>query len=256
MQRDLDWSRTMVIRRTWIREKVVLYQWRQSTRRMGQNCRANDDNTRRKHTPSLPIHESIVRRSAFEQRWWKIVNTPLRRPGNDWNFSHNYFCKSAQSSRSSRRNVWRMWIEQGDLLWKDNPTHCSCQVGWRQTYLWLMILHKKKIYCEDIENELKSYHNKTEWANFVLMQDSWPQLKSDSISWRKTLKNSHNSQIQWPVVSTQCQEMKVHQNRNVGFEGTPRLDPYWKLQPVAYKVNMEWKSELSLWTKTILTRGS
>ena len=25
-------------------------------------------------------------------------------------FSHNYFCKSAQSLRSSRRNVWRMWI--------------------------------------------------------------------------------------------------------------------------------------------------
>ena len=26
------------------------------------------------------------------------------------NFSHNYFCKSAQSSRSSRRKVWRIWI--------------------------------------------------------------------------------------------------------------------------------------------------
>ena len=25
-------------------------------------------------------------------------------------FSHNYFCKSAQSLRSSRRNVWRIWI--------------------------------------------------------------------------------------------------------------------------------------------------
>ena len=32
----------------------------------------------------------------------------------------------------------------------------------------------------------------------------------------------------------------------VGFEGTPKLDPCWKLQLVAYKVNMEWKSELSL----------
>ena len=39
-------------------------------------------------------------------------------------------------------------------------------------------------------------------------------------------------------------------------EGTPRLDPYGKLQPVAYKVNMEWKLELSLWTRTILTRGA
>ena len=42
------------------------------------------------------------------------------------------------------------------------------------------------------------------------MQDSWPQMKSDIISWRKTLKISHNSQNQSPVVSTLCQEMKVY----------------------------------------------
>ena len=55
----------------------------------------------------------------------------------------------------------------------------------------------------------------------------------------KTLKNFHNSQIQRPVVSTLCQEMKVYLNQKVGFEGTLRLEPYWKLQPVAYKENME-----------------
>ena len=64
----------------------------------------------RKHTPGIPIHESIIQRSAEKQRQWKIVNTLLRRPGNDWNcFSHN-FCQSAQYFRSSRRNVWRMWL--------------------------------------------------------------------------------------------------------------------------------------------------
>ena len=68
------------------------------------------------------------------------------------------------------------------------------------------------------------------------MQDSWQQLKSDSISWRKTLKNSHNSQIQRLVVSAHCQEMKKYLNQKVGFGWTLRLDPYWKLQPVAYKV--------------------
>ena len=26
------------------------------------------------------------------------------------------------------KNVTLAMIEQGDLLWKDNPTHCSCQV--------------------------------------------------------------------------------------------------------------------------------
>ena len=80
--------------------------------------------------------------------------------------------------------------------------------------------------------------------------------KSDSISWRKVLQNSHNSQMKWPVVSTFCQEMKIHLNRKVGSEGTPKLCPDWKLQLVACKVNMELRSEWSLWTKTILTYGS
>ena len=50
--------------------------------------------------------------------------------------------------------------------------------------------------------------------------------------------------------------MKVNVNQKDGFGETLRLDPYWKLQLVAYKVDMEWISELSLWTRTILTRGS
>ena len=32
----------------------------------------------RKQTPNFPIHESVIQRSAQEQRWWKIVNTLLR----------------------------------------------------------------------------------------------------------------------------------------------------------------------------------
>ena len=187
----------------------------------------------------------------------------VRRPGNDWIcFSHNCFFLLISSVFTEQwqkcvKNMNLFMIERWDLSWKDNLTHCSCQVWWRHTYLWPMILHNhKKICCKDTKNELKSYQNKIEWANFALMQDSWPQLMSDSISWRKTLKNSRNSQIQWPFVSTHCQEMKVYLNQKVGFEGTLRLDPYWKLQPVAYKVNMKWKSGLCLWTRTILNRGS
>ena len=72
-------------------------------------------------------------------------------------------------------------IEQGDLFWQDNLTHCLCQVWWKHTYLWPMIMRKKKIYCKDTKNELKSYHNNIEWLNFVLMQDSWQLLTLDSI---------------------------------------------------------------------------
>ena len=62
----------------------------------------------------------------------------------------------------------------------------------------------------------------------------------------KVLQNSHNSQMQWPVVNTLCQETKKHLNRKVGSKGTPKLGPYWKLQPVACKVKMELRSELCL----------
>ena len=80
----------MVIPRTWIRKEVVFYlQWK-TTRRMGQSRGIDDDKIQWKRTPSLPIHESIIQRSAQKQRWWKIVKTLLRWWGNDWNcFSHN-----------------------------------------------------------------------------------------------------------------------------------------------------------------------
>ena len=41
-------------------------------------------------------------------------------------------------------------------------------------------------------------------------------------------------------MSTLCQEMKTHLNQKVGFEGTPKLGPYWKSQPATYKPQGEW----------------
>ena len=81
----------------------------------------------------------------------------------------------------------------------------------------------KKIDCKSTKNEWKGSHNKIVWFKFVLMQDSWQQLESDSTSWQKTLKNSHNLQNQWLVVSALCQEVNNYLTRKVGFEGTPKL---------------------------------
>ena len=92
-----------------------------------------------------------------------------------------------------------------------------------------MILHIKNYYCKDTENELKSFHNKTDWAKFVRMQDSWLLLKSDSISWRKTLKNSHNTQIQWLVVSTPCQEKENSSEPKGWIRGNTKIGPVWEV---------------------------
>ena len=132
-------------------------------------------------------------------------------------------------------------------VWQDNLTHCLCQqvCWWKHLHLWPMIL-RKKIYCKDTKDEWKGYHNKIVSLRFVLTQDSWQQLESDRTSWQRTLNNSHSSQNQWHVVSTLCQEMKKYLTRKVGFEGTLKLGPCWKSQPVTYKVNMEWNSKLNL----------
>ena len=38
--------------------------------------------------------------------------------------------------------------------------------------------------------------------------------------------------MQWPVVNTLCQDTKKHHNQKDGSKGTPKFDPYWKLQSV------------------------
>ena len=96
-----------------------------------------------------------------------------------------------------------------------------------------MIL-RKKIYCKSTKNEWKGSHNKFVCLSFVGFLTT-----VDVGQYFMTLKSFHNLQNQWLVVSTFCQEMKNHLTRKVGFEGTPKLGPHWKLQPVAYKVNME-----------------
>ena len=142
--------------------------------------------------------------------------------------SHDYFCKTAQSLRSSRRNVWinESYQDRTGRPVVGGQSSSSFVPSVIKTNVPLNNddpLHIKNFYCKDAENELKSYHNKTEWANCVRMHYSWLLLKSDSISWRKTLKNFHISQIQWPVVSTPCQERKVHLNRRI--RGITKIRP-------------------------------
>ena len=104
---------------------------------------------------------------------------------------------STEQSQVCVKNTNSAMLEQGDLFWKDNLTHCLCRQvrWWKHQHLRPMIL-RKKICCRSTNNEWKGSHNKTEWSKFVQMQDSWQQLKSDSTSWQKTLKNSQNLQSQ------------------------------------------------------------
>ena len=93
---------------------------------------------------------------------------------------------SSVSTEQSQRYVKSMnpsTTERGDPLWWANQVPHSCSVWSRQKFLWRMtIQHIKTFYCNNMEDELRSCHNKINWVNFVWMQDFWVLLKSDSIS--------------------------------------------------------------------------
>ena len=170
------------------------------------------------------LQKAVVQSSALRahcpevdsnHRTWTTVDTLCSRFGNDWsNFSHNCFCKPAQSLRSNcwdMRRVWNLsWKNvETRLCWSNQVSH-TCEVWLRQNYLWIVMTQPTKIFiCSNMEDELKSCHNKTNWAKFVWAQDFWMLLKSDSTSWQTTLQSSHKSQMQWPVVSTLCQEERA-----------------------------------------------
>ena len=154
----------MVIPRTWIREEMVFNSWIQSTRRMGQSRRIDDDQIQRKRTPSFSeprVHCPEERPKAKEVENRQYTSVPMERRLKLF-FAQLFPTISSvftEQSQICAKNVILAMIEQGDLLWQDILTHCSCQVWWRHTHFWPMILHRKKIYCKDIRNELKGYHN-------------------------------------------------------------------------------------------------
>ena len=109
----------------------------------------------------------IVLRSTQKQRTWKIVNTLCCRPETFWDF---FFVQlflqiSLVFTEQSRRYVKSMksfMKERGDPLWWDNQVFHPCQVWWTQKYLWIAMTRPTKIfYCTNMENELKSYYNKS-----------------------------------------------------------------------------------------------
>ena len=190
----------------------------------------------------------LSRGPTQKQRPWKIVDTLLCRFGNDWDYSsHICFWKSAQSLRSSRRNVCRVrnpsrsnvatrcgraikFLTRAKrdqdrsgvaLEWWPGSQRSSIATVWRTNW--------KAITTRQIEQILYG------------CRDFWMLLKFDNTSWRKTLRNSYNF-MQWRVVNTLFQEMKKHHNQKDGSKETPKLGPYWKLQPVACMVSTELRS--------------
>ena len=225
------WRRTLVTHCSWSWEEMVLHQRRQST---------------------WNIWDKFVEGMLLEirSRFGNVRDS----------FSHSSLCKPAQSLPSSRRDMKSMnpsTTERSDPLWWDNQVPQWCSVWSRQKVLLdCDDPANEKIYCNKHGERIEKFSPHEKLSKFCM--DAWflSVVENGQFSWRKTLKDSYNSQMQQVVVSTRRQETRKHLDEKVGSEGTPKLWPYWKSQLVTFTVNMELRSEFGLWSETKLTLGS
>ena len=103
------WKRTMVIHWSWFRKEVVVYQRRQSTRRMGSYGGKNVGGINREWLFNFPCNKSIVSRVDPKAKGMESCRYTIQPIWKRLRLeSNNCFCKAAQSLRSSRRNARRL----------------------------------------------------------------------------------------------------------------------------------------------------
>ena len=103
---------------------------------------------------------------------------------------------STEQSQICVKTVNPSMIEQGDWLWKDNPTHCLCQ--------WVRCLSK--------EDLLQKYQERVER---VSQQNRVTKTCTDAGSWQRL--------SQWHVVSTVCHGMKKSTDPKCWIRGNTKI---------------------------------
>ena len=172
--------------KTW----VVFYSYWQTTRRMGQSRWIDDDNCLQKADTQFSVlrvhcHEKRSKAKVVEkwrERWKLFFRTII---AVDQLIIYGAVSILCEECKTCHVRTGRLVLAR-----QSNPSFVPS------------VMKTHTPLTDDLAQEEDLLH--------VLMQDSWQQLRSDSSSWQKTLKNSHNSQIQWLVVRTRCQEMKNH----------------------------------------------
>ena len=100
-----------------------------------------------------------------------------------------------------------------------------------------MILHKKKIYCEEREERVERLSQQNRVIKFCI--DAGFLTTVEVGQYFMTKDTEKFSQF---TDSVACCEYTLPRDES----SSDPLDTYWKSQPATYKVNMDWKSELSL----------
>ena len=143
---------------------------------------------------------------------------------------------SKEQSQICVTNANPAMLQQGDLFWCDNLTHCLCRQvrWWKHLHLWPMIL-RKKIHCKSTKNEWTSYHKQNRVIKFCTDAGF---LTTVDVGQCFMTEDTEEFLTIYRISDTLYQEMKNHLIRKLGSEWIPKLGPYWKWQPVTYKANM------------------
>ena len=201
----------MVICWSRFRKEVVFSGRQQHTKKLGSYPGKDAAGIRRKRMSNFPCNNSIVQGQAQKQRTRKTVDSLC-----DWEtietvFRIIVFCKSAQSLRSSRKHVWRLWIPSRSIraIWYGDGT----------------------INCSQWNQDRSSFGER------------WPSISKLSIAiWRaETMENNFMQKL---VVNTLFQEVTDHHNQKDGSREAQKLDPCWKLRPVVCMANTELKFKI------------
>ena len=222
------------------------YDW-QTTRRMGQS-RWNRwwSDSEKADTQFFRCHQSTVPRNAQKQRRWKIINTflwPMEKRLKLF-FAHLFLLISSvfteqsadmcEECDSCHDRTGRPVVEG-----QSNPfARADKFVDEDNTYTfdrWSCTTRRRSI-AKDIRNELKSYHNEDRVSKVLY----WCRIPDNG--WRRTVLHNKGH---WRVLTIYrfsglswvhfAKRWKFIWTKRLDSREHPRLDPCWKLQPVAYK---------------------
>ena len=152
----------------------ILSVMRQSTRSMGQHCWKDDVQFGERGHPVFRA-TSPLSRGQLKSKGGGKLSIYYCADLEKTKTSHTYFCKSAQSLRSSCRNVWRILKpftrERCNPLWWGNRVPHSCPVWSRQKFLWIvMTVLTKHLLLQQYGERIEKL-SQPNWANCVRMQD-------------------------------------------------------------------------------------
>ena len=139
--------------------------------------------------------------------------------------------------------------EQGDPYWQSNLTHCSRQQKLLVTTPTLSI--EMRIPAQ--ENLLQKHKERVkklpQSGQLIKICIDAGFLKTFEVG--QYFLTKHTDEFLQFAAPVTCREYTLPRDEKSSdpkgwIRGNTKIGPYWKSQPVTYKVNTEWKSELNL----------